>query len=41
MGSAEALVFIFFSRDEDFSRSSLGPGWLELQILDCRLPIAD
>jgi len=34
-----ALVFIFFARAEDFSRSSLGPGWLELPILDCRLPI--
>ena len=33
-----ALVFIFFSCGEDFPRSSLGPGWLELPIFDCRLP---
>jgi hypothetical protein len=39
MGSAEAQVFIFFWRGEDFSRSSLGQGWLELPIFDCRLPI--
>ena len=32
-----ALVFIFFSCGEDFLRSSLRPGWLELPIVDCRL----
>jgi len=36
-GRAVALVFIFFSRSEDFPRSWLGPGWLELPIFDCRL----
>jgi len=30
--SPVALVFIFFSGGEDFLRSSLGPGWLELPI---------
>jgi hypothetical protein len=29
-----ALVFIFFSCGEDFPRSSLCPGWLELPIAD-------
>ena len=38
---AVALVFIFFSCSEGFLRSSLGPGWRELPIFDCRLPIAD
>jgi hypothetical protein len=32
-----APVFIFFSCGGDFLRSSLGPGWLELPIFDCRL----
>src|SRR5208337_3647370 len=36
-----ALVFIFFSCGEDFLRASLGPGWLELPIADCRLPNVD
>jgi hypothetical protein len=36
-GRAVALVFTFFSCGEDFLRSSLGPGWLELPIFDCRL----
>jgi hypothetical protein len=30
---------MFFSCGEDFPRSSLGPGWLELPIFDCRLPM--
>ena len=38
---AVGLVFIFFACSEDFPRSSLGPGWLELPIVDCRLSIAD
>jgi len=40
-GRAVALVFIFFSCSEGFLRSSLGPGWREMPIFDCRLPIAD
>jgi hypothetical protein len=36
-----APVFIFFSCGEDFPRSSLGPGLLELPISDCRFSIAD
>jgi hypothetical protein len=39
--SSIALAVSFFSRREDFPRSSLGPGWLELPIVDCRLWIAD
>ena len=35
--SSIALAVSFFSRREDFPRSSLGPGWLELPIADCRL----
>jgi hypothetical protein len=30
------LVFIFFSGGEDFLRSSLGPGWMELPIFDIK-----
>jgi len=32
----DALLFIFFSCGEDFPRSSLGPGWLELPIFPPR-----
>ena len=32
----EALVLIFLSYGEDFLRSSLGPGWLELPIFPPR-----
>jgi hypothetical protein len=39
--SSVALVFIFISCGEGFLQSSLGPGWLELPIFDCRLPIPD
>ena len=38
---AVALVPNFFVSCEEFLRSSLGPGWLELPIFDCRFSIAD
>src|SRR5208337_3435619 len=38
-GHAIALVPNFFVSCEEFLRSSLCPGWLELSIFDCRLPI--
>jgi hypothetical protein len=39
--TSAALVFIFFACGEDFLRSSLGPGWLELAIFDWRFAIGD
>jgi hypothetical protein len=36
-GGAVALVPKFFVSCEEFLRSWLGPGWLELPVCDCRL----